>query len=107
MCLFVQSSDFLKKRVQFILSVKSLQEMIALSRTVCFESGQQKDSINQETYSQSIDKEIKLVTAYAFSSMLLCIHACIELDIGKYHICCSHIECTYIIHRLKISVSIF
>lgn len=50
MCLFVQSSDFLKKKVQFILSVKSLQEMIALSRTACFESGQQKDSINQETY---------------------------------------------------------
>ena len=49
--------------MQFILSVKSLQEMIALSRTVCFESGQQKDSINQETYSQSIDKEIKPVTA--------------------------------------------
>ena len=71
--LFVQSSDFLKKKVQFILSVTSLQEMIASSRTVCFESGRQKDSINQETYSQSIDKEIKPVTAYAFSS--ICFYA--------------------------------
>lgn len=55
--------------MQFILAVECFGEMIALSRTVCFESGPQKDIINQETYNQSVDKDIKPLIAYTFSSI--------------------------------------